>query len=194
MGADRVEDACKQLFASQVTTLVSWGTAAGLKDTLQSGDLILPDFINTQSGQRYNADSAWNNNIYNLLTNNSMNVHRKNLYLSDKILSTPDQKKQIFLETGCIAADMESGIIAKFASENNISFISIRTIIDELNNSIPGCIMSNLDNYGHVNIYKSLPDLIRKPKQFIEIYRLYQAMQKSRSTLNTIANKIQVLL
>lgn len=193
MGFECVKDACEQLLANQVTTLVSWGTAAGLKDTLHSGDLILPDIINTTSGQKYNTDSVWNQKINDYLTNSTINIYRNNIYSSDILLGTPDQKMQVYLETGCIAADMESGIIAKFAYENNISFISIRSVIDESNNSIPDSVTNNIDKYGNLDISRLLLDLLVKPYQLSDIYYLYHAMKKSCITLTTIANKLQVM-
>lgn len=194
MGSDCVKDACEQLLTRQVTTLVSWGTAAGLEETLKSGDLVLPDLINISSGQKYHTDNTWNQKINDLLINSTVNIHRKNIFTSDKILSTPDQKTQINLKSGCIAADMESGIIGNFACENNISFFAIRTVIDELNNSIPDCVTNNIDKYGNLDYYHLILELFGKPQLVSDIYYLYHAMKKSSNTLKTIAKKIQILL
>ena len=193
MGFDCVKDACEQLLARQATTLVSWGTAAGLIDTLISGDLILPEIINTSSDQMYNTDSVWNQKINDFLTNSAINIYRNNIYSSDTLLNTPDQKMQTYMKTGCIAADMESGIIAKFASENNISFFVIRSVIDELNYSIPDCVTNNLDKYGHLDFYRLFLELFGNPNQVSDIYYLYHAMKKSCVTLTTIANKLQLM-
>jgi adenosylhomocysteine nucleosidase len=191
IGAERAKNATERLLKTNVTTLISWGTAAGLVDKLRSGDLVLPKIIISSVGQNYLTDAVWNQTIYECLSNTSIVVHKKPLSSSNKLLNSPQEKTDHHRETGASAADMESAAIAMVAAEKKLPFIAIRSIVDEINRTIPCCVTNNIDTYGNANIPRLFLELLRSPQQIASLYHLARAMNKASYTLKTIANKIQ---
>jgi len=191
IGAERAKNATERLLKTNVTTLISWGTAAGLVDELRSGDLVLPEIIISSVGQNYLTDAIWNQNIYKCLSNTSIVVHKKPLSSSNKLLNSPQEKTDHHRETGASAADMESAAIAMVAAEKKLPFIAIRSIVDEINKTIPRCVTNNIDSYGNANVPRLLLELLQSPQQIASLYHLARAMNKASYTLKTIANKIQ---
>jgi len=191
IGAERAKNATERLLKTNVTTLISWGTAAGLVDEFRSGDLVLPEIIISSVGQSYLTDATWNQKIYECISSTPIVVHKKPISSSNKLLNSSQKKIDCHRETGASAADMESAAIAMVAAEKNLPFIAIRTIVDEINSSIPCCVMNNIDTYGNANIPRLLLELLRSPQQIASIYHLARAMNKASSTLKIIANKIQ---
>ena len=191
IGAERAKSAAERLLKINVTALISWGTATGLVNELRSGDLVLPEIIISSVEQSYLTDAQWNKNIYECLSNTSIVVHKKPLSSANKLLNSFQKKIECHRETGAIAADMESAAIAMVAAEKNLPFIAIRAVVDEINSTIPCCVMNNINAYGHVNGSRLLLELLRSPRQIASIYHLARAMNKASYTLKIIANKIQ---
>ena len=194
IGAERAQKAANQLLEKNVTSLISWGTAGGLVDKLNEGDLILPGKIMSSSGQNYSANANWIKHIHNSLNENSITIHYDLLANPEKILGSIQQKSEFQKKTGAVAVDMESAAIAKVAMERNVPFIAIRSIVDKSNMFIPACVLQNINEFGQPDILRLTFSSVLSPQQIYPLYQLTRAMSKATNTLNKVASKIDNLL
>ncbi len=67
---------------------------------------------------------------------------------SDKIVSTPTEKAELFRQTGALAVDMESDRVRKWAGENGIPFIGIRAISDTADEALDPAVVGLVDEMG----------------------------------------------
>jgi len=191
IGAERATKAAECLFKMKVSGLISWGIAGGLANSLHSGDLVLPDVVVTTSGDNYHTDTEWNKRIKNCLTDTSVIIHNGRLASSDSILGSSQEKSKYNLSTNACAVDMESAAIAKFADEENLSFIAIRSIIDESSTAIPKYIRKSTNEYGVPSISRLLLSILNSSGNILDLYQLSRSMDKAIKTLMIVAGRLK---
>jgi adenosylhomocysteine nucleosidase len=179
--------AAELMLFHKVDGLISWGTAGALIDDIRSGDLILPDSIQTERGDKGKVDAVLHNRIRQKIGSTFTSVHTGVLAETRTILETPEQKTALHRKTGAIAADMESGAIMKVARENNLPFVAVRSVVDEAREGIPAEFSRHTDIFGTPDITGLMTEFLCKPELVIYSYRLFIAMRAALSTLRKIA-------
>jgi adenosylhomocysteine nucleosidase len=187
MGEDNARFAAQTLLKLNVSTLVSWGTAGALTENIQSGDLILADSIVTNDEDRYSFDAEWNKYIINELSNTSLKIHHGMIAHTGQVLTTAEDKKRLHGDTNALSVDMESLAIARIANEEKLPCVSIRAIVDEASQCIPGAILKHTDTFGRPALFPLCSSLIRNPGLITDLIKLGSAMRAATTSLNTVA-------
>lgn len=186
IGSNNATAAAEELIKNGAQALISWGTAGGLSPNLKSGDVLIPDSVQTTDQKSYKTDSAWRRKIIDKISFD-LKVHNGLLIQTNDVIKNPNQRYQLHKITNAIAVDMESGAIAKVAGQNNIPFLIIRTIVDPYNESIPNSALSNIDQFGRAKILPLIGNLLRKPTDIPKLITLGSHFNQARKTLQHIS-------
>jgi len=167
----------------EIAGLISFGVAGALDDSLQAGDLILPEAV--LADRNYPTDDAWCARIRYCLPKH-INVIRDTLVTSDVVLTTEAAKRTLAARSGGCAVDMESGAIAAVAAEKGIPFLVIRAISDPVQFSPPAALMDALQPDGSVKPVSLLALLLKRSLSLNELLRLAPGMRTACSTLKQV--------
>ena len=82
---------------------------------------------------------------------------------------------------------MESAAIMRVAQKNNLPFIAIRSVVDEVNDVIPVEFTSHTDIFGTPDISALISEIFCRPRLILDSYSLFRAMKSAQGTLEKIA-------
>ena len=166
--------------------LVSFGIAGALDRQLQPGDIVIGTTIIDGSGNLYQSDENWLNNLKISGSTNSPCFTGSIVSVEQPIL-TASGKYGLFSRFNSMAVDMESAGVAAAATANGIPFIAIRAIADPANRNVPSCASAGQATDGTMKPLAVTNQLLRRPWEVANIIRLAQDLISARSTLSRVA-------
>jgi len=158
--------------------IASFGVAAGLHPALRPGDCIVASEI-VDSNQTYVADASWSRRVLELLPGCKLG----RIAGVDSIIEEPIAKADLHQITGALAADMESHIVARVASESKVAFAAIRVVLDPAHRRIPQAAVLAANKDGRVKIRPIIRSLVGRPRQLSVMLRLAGDAYAARRTL-----------
>jgi adenosylhomocysteine nucleosidase len=182
--------AAEIMLFQKIDGLISWGIAGALTEELHSGDVVLPEYIHTETGDKYKTDTVWHCNLKKKLESTIIALHTGMLAETGSVLETREQKADLHKHTGAIVADMESAAIMRVAHKNNLPFVAVRSVIDEAHDVIPAELTRHIDIFGTLDISGLITEFFYRPRLVIDGYSLFRAMKSARVTLGKIAAEI----
>ncbi len=185
IGSENAASAAQQLIDHGATALASWGTAGGLSEDLRSGDLLLPEFVQSDN-QKYQTDHNWRQRLIDQISSD-LKPHDGLLVQSNEVISSSDQKSQLHKKTSAIAVDMESGSIAKIADQNKLPFLIIRSIVDTSDETIPMSAINSIDEFGQTKPAALTASLIKNPGDISKLIKLGKHFQQARKSLKQVS-------
>lgn len=171
---------CKQ---EKIAGLISFGVAGALDDSLQPGDLILPEQV--LADRSYPTEGTWRTRIRHCLPEH-ISVTYGTLVTSDTVLATETTKRTLAAQSGGCAVDMESGAIAAVAAEEGVPLLVIRAISDPVQFSPPAALMDALQPDGSVKPVSLLALLLKRSLGLNELLRLAPGMRAACNTLKQV--------
>jgi adenosylhomocysteine nucleosidase len=148
--------------ASAAECLVSFGIAGALKPGLRAGDIIL-------STEVVDEDKRW-------LTSDSIRPRISELaeeigaiegpVLGARVVvATKTDKRRAWKETGALAVDLESVVVARAAAALGIPFVVLRAIADPAVRELPPAALVPLSGNGTPAIGQVLASVLTRPRQ-----------------------------
>ena len=152
--------------------IIGAGFAGGLDPSLPAGSLVLgenyPELIS--AAQRLLGCRA----------------HVGRIATAPNLLETPEAKAQLARETGAVAVDMESSVVAAFFKERGVHFLSLRVISDPANMPLPVPSHVWLDGRTqHPRPWALLRFLCRHPSRVMPFLRFVRSVFRGRRILAT---------
>lgn len=187
-GPNNAANAARLLIAKGADRLISWGCAAALSPQLQSGNLVIADQLFFDQ-QVYEADKRWSHKLRSRLSER-LAVTSGNLFTETRIVALSEEKRTIHRDSGAIALDMESGAIAKAASQANLPCLVLRAIADPADMDLPKAVEQALNSQGEVELPKLLRFLLTHPWELPALIRLGLHFRAAQKTLKTIAKHL----
>lgn len=173
--------------AQQAKCLVSFGVAGGLAPDLRPGDVIL-------STEVIGEDRRWLS---------SPRFHREMSELAPRIgaiagpvlgagdiIATESDKQQAWRDTGALAVDMESAIVARTAEALGIPFLVLRTVADPSTRSLPPAALIPLAEDGRPAFSRVFAEVARRPRQLAALCGL---ARETRQALLALAGPARAL-
>lgn len=185
MGDSAARAAAIALHQGGATSLVSFGVAGALDESLQSGDLVLPESIYA-NGEIIPVTKDWRDQLKQLLSSD-VTVVDGTLAASKDVVSTESAKRELAKETGACAVDMESGAIAEVATNAGIPFIAVRAITDPIEFSPPAALIGAVYPDGSVNGLRLTNLILRGSVGIGTLMRLGKGMRRACGTLSAVA-------
>jgi adenosylhomocysteine nucleosidase len=167
--------------------LVSFGIAGGLAPNLRAGDVVISTEV-ISDGVRWQADAQFRARVADLASGIAA---RQGLVMgAPAILAGEAEKRRAWHETGAIAVDLESDVVARIASQAGIPFLVARTIADTVYRELPRAALIPLSDAGTPNLARVLCSVIRRPRQIGTLMRL---ARETRTALIALAGPAHAL-
>ena len=152
-----------EIAANRPSGLLSIGLAGGLAPELAVGQIVIGTAVGAQT-----ADKAW---AAQLLAANPGAVSGPVAGVATPAASTAE-KAALHTETGAIAVDMESHIVAEVAAAHGLPFAILRIIGDSAADTLPAAARVPLRPDGSVAMPAVLAAVARRPWEIPALIRL----------------------
>lgn len=148
--------------ASQAECLVSFGIAGALAPGLQPGDIVLSTEV-VDDDRRWLSSDTLRPLIAALVPQIGA---REGAVLGARIaLASEDDKRRAWQETGAVAVDLESVVVARSAAALGIPFVVLRAIADTATRELPPAALVPLRPDGKPMLGQVLASVMRRPQQ-----------------------------
>ncbi len=173
-----------QLIDAGASTLMSFGIAGGLSTDVATGDLVIPTQIISPSGEHYNTDFVWQRKVCRVLEDAGIRHHVGNLLGSEYAVADASEKKNLAVQHGALAVDMESHIVAEQATAAGVSIRVIRAVADASDDTLPPAALAAMTESGFVaQASKVMRHLLRHPGELPPLLRLARNTQTALAAL-----------
>ena len=196
MGRERARQAAQKLAEAGADCLAGFGTAGALAPELRPGDLVLaqevwesqdhdrrPDFFTRISGGCPESLMG----VLKLCWVSRNKVFEGALACAAEPVATIEAKRELFGQTGAIAADMESAGVFDAARRNGLPAFVLRVIIDAAHVALPDIVLQRVDEFGEADTPGLAFDLARSPGQIPAVIRLACAARRAGRTMRQAA-------
>jgi adenosylhomocysteine nucleosidase len=173
-GASGAGAAARQLVANGVVGLVSFGLAGGLAPGVAAGTMIVPVTVVGVAGERWVADAALSARL---------GLPAGALLAADEIIASRAGKHRAWQSSGAIAADIESGAVARVAAEHGLPFAVLRAVCDPAERDLPPAAITALDAAGRIQALALAWSLLRQPGQIGGLIALGREAALARKAL-----------
>ena len=146
-------------------TILSFGICGALAPDLAAGSLVVGFRVVSAAGS-WTADEKWSNRLASPCAAATGTVAG-----SDSILLTEVAKYALHRETGAIATDMESHIVARVASERGLPFAVLRAVSDDARHELPPAAAYGLTKDGRIDYSAAMLSVLDEPSQVPALMR-----------------------
>ena len=146
--------------------LISFGVAGGLAPNLRPGTWIVGSEI-LYGGSRFATHELWSKDI---LARMPDAVYGTIAGVSAPI-AQPHAKAALHIETGAVAVDMESHIVANVAVAQGVPMVAVRVIVDPAEHALPRSAVVSLCSNGAVDMAALMSSAIEYPAEFPNLLR-----------------------
>jgi len=155
-GATRAgaERALAALRRAGVTEVLSFGCAAGLSPDLGPGAVVVPSRVRV-GGKDVAVAAGLRARFLGL------GVVPGEILHSDDVVVTAAEKARLFAATGCVAVDMESGVVAV----SGLPFAVLRVVCDDVRRDLPPAAVDVVAGGGAIDPLRLAWSLMRRPGQ-----------------------------
>jgi hopanoid-associated phosphorylase len=145
--------------------ILSFGICGALSPALATGTLIVGTDIVGQN-ERWRAAEAWSRTLAS-----SCDATAGAVAGTDSVLLMEDSKAALHQQTGAIAADMESHIVALVAARHGLPFAVLRAVSDAAHHALPPAAAFGLNEEGYVDYSAVMLSLLDEPSQISALIR-----------------------
>jgi len=105
------------------------------------------------------------------------------IHTVDHLIDSPQEKAELFRQTGAQAVDMESAIVGRFATEAKLPLLILRSISDTASRALPRGMMNWIDDIGRPRLGKITLAAMKQPSLMPALKRLGEDSQRALATL-----------
>jgi nucleoside phosphorylase len=113
------------------------------------------------------------------------------IHTVDHLIDSPQEKSELFRQTGAQAVDMESAIVQRFAREAKLPLLILRSISDTAAHALPRGILNWIDDIGRPRMVKFSLAALKQPTLIPTLKRLDR---DSRQALAALANAVGAVI
>ena len=167
--------------------LVSFGIAGALAPGLRAGDVILSHEV-IGDDRRWISDGLSIERVSELAEEIGAIVGP--VWGASRICATQSEKAQAFAETGALAVDLESAVVARAAAAAGIPFLVMRAIADPATRGLPPAALLPLAKDGRPALTRITASVLRNP---LRIKGLLGLAREARQALTALAEPAHTL-
>jgi adenosylhomocysteine nucleosidase len=189
--AERTRRAMAPLVADGVRALVSFGICGALDPALNPGALILPQVVIAEDGRRHRIDVALRSVLAAALGRARVVALAGDILGAVRAADTPSRKAALNRQSGAVAVDLESHLVAEAAAAAGLPFAVLRAVADPAERALPPAALIGLDAAGRPALGRILPSLARHPGQLPALVRLAGDTRRALATLRRAGDALQ---
>jgi len=167
--------------------LVSFGIAGALAPRLHAGDVVISTEV-VAAGQSWRAQEPFRRRVADLAR--GIGALEGPVLGASAILATTAEKSRAWSETGALAVDLESDVVARIATSAGIPFVVVRTIADSVYRELPPAALIPLSEDGTPKLARVLASVLRRPRQVAALIGL---ARETRTALSALAGPARAL-
>src|SRR5437868_14739841 len=171
----------------QASCLMSFGIAGALAPHLRPGDVVISAEV-VSAGQRWTAAEPFQSRVTALAQ--EIGAFEGAVLGASAILATEAEKSRAWRDTGALAVDLESDVVARIASRAGIPFLVARTIAATAYRELPPAALIPLFQAGTPNLARVLGAIFRRPRH---IALLIGPARETRMALSALAGPAHAL-
>lgn len=158
--------------------IVSFGVAGGLAPSLRPGACVIATEILSKS-QRMKIDAGWSRSLMQTIPDAVAGT----LVGVPAPIAHPEAKRALYEQTGAVAVDMESHIVAAVGAQHNVPVAAIRVITDPAKRALPASAVAAMRPNGTTDIGAMIRSVIRSPRELPALLRTALDARAARATL-----------
>jgi adenosylhomocysteine nucleosidase len=158
--------------------LISFGVAGGLAPQLRPGTCVIGSAI-LDRGERRETDARWAQRLMRIIPGA---VHGSIVGVGEPIAHAA-AKRDLHEQTGAVAVDMESHVVARSAAEHGVPVAAIRVIVDPVQRTIPRSALAGARPDGTIDPLAVMRSLTRNPRDLVGLMRMALDTRAARATL-----------
>ena len=174
--------------AREAKCLVSFGVAGGLAPDLRPGHVILSAEV-IGDDQTWRPNERFHREVGELARR--IGAVEGPVLGSRQILATEDDKARAWRDTGALAVDMESAIVARVAEAAGIPFLVLRTIADPATRELPPAALIPLLQDGTPSLTRVFSEVLRRPRQIAALWGLARETRRALLALASPAHAVR---
>jgi len=160
--------------------VVSAGFAAALSDSLHRGHMLMPNSLVDQHHDPLEVGFRIDPAVVE--ANPSLHVGR--LLTIDRLVRHRQEKEQLAAQYDAIACDMESMAVARACREQQVGFLSVRVVSDQMDERLPPAIERMLDqNTVAAKVGVATRALFQRPGTIKDMWRLRETAIRASDRL-----------
>jgi adenosylhomocysteine nucleosidase len=167
--------------------LMSFGIAGALAPHLRPGDVVISADV-VSADHRWTAGGSFQTRVTALAQ--EIGAFEGAVFGASAILATEEEKSRAWRDTGALAVDLESDVVARIASQAGIPFLVARTIADTAYRELPPAALIPLSEAGTPNLARVLGSVLRRPRQIAALIGL---ARETRMALSALAGPAHAL-
>src|SRR5581483_8457956 len=129
--------------------------------------------------QRRATDRRWSEHLLKTIQNP---VHGTLLGVPAPV-ATAEDKRALYLQTGAVAVDMESHVVADVAAAHGLPMAAIRVVTDPATRAIPEVALAAMRPNGTIDASMVFRSLLRRPCQLLSLLQIAIDARAARATL-----------
>lgn len=158
--------------------LISFGVAGGLAPDLKPGTCIVASGVVSADG-RLATDRVWSQSLLEAMPDAISGV----LAGAPGPVATPQAKHWLHRETGALAVDTESHVVAGAATDHDLPMAAIRVVCDPATRTLPDLALRAIRADGSTDIPALLRALLRRPDKVPGLLQIALDARHARATL-----------
>jgi adenosylhomocysteine nucleosidase len=170
--------ALKEAIADGCGGLISFGVAGGLDPRLKPGTCVVGSAI-VIGDVRHETDRHWSQRLLEAMPGAVHGV----LAGADGPVCTPADKRTLNRQTGALAVDTESHVVAQAATGHGLPMVAIRVIADPAHRALPEAALTAIRADGTTDVLAVLRSVARRPHQLPGLLRTALDARAARATL-----------
>ncbi len=159
-------------------SIISFGVAGGLAPHLRAGDWIVASSI-IDAQQSRPTDQTWSKKMLGMIPG----ARHAPIVGVDSAVTDTTTKREMHVQTGAAAVDIESHLVARLASTHGLSFAAARVVIDPAHQFVPAAALAGMRPSGGTSIMAVMRELIVGPSQLVGLMRIALDAYVARSAL-----------
>lgn len=178
-GARQAMDRLRQ---AGVTSLLSFGCSAGLSPDVRAGSVQVAAWVDVD-GVTYETDPALRVRFGADLPE----ALGDGLCHSDTLVVTAAEKEALYKRSGCLAVDMESGLVA----QSGLPFAVLRVVCDDARRDLPPVACDVLAG-GRISVPRLIGGLARQPGQIGALIALGREAARAQQSMKAFLTHLAV--
>jgi hopanoid-associated phosphorylase len=167
--------------------LVSFGVAGGLRADLRAGTAIVASAV-VSGGKHYETDAEWSRKLLRQIPDAVSGP----LAGSPGPVATVAAKRALHHDSGAIAVDTESHIVAEAAALRRLPLAAIRVVCDPAARNVPELALRSIRSDGSTDIPGLLRALCREPAHVPGLLRIALDARAARTALLRCSRRLVV--
>ncbi len=153
--------------ATQAACLISFGIAGALAPNLKPGDIVLSTEVIDEDRRWLSRETRW---LRLPALIEQTGAIEGPVLGAQTVVATHADKHRAWRETGAIAVDLESVVVARVAAALGIPFLVLRAIGDPAARELPPAALLPLRSDGKPAVSQVLASVLRRPSQLLTLF------------------------